>query len=84
MAPLFATAMATPLFTWIPVAPLTPVKVIEPLFTTALEVSIVTAGPATVGVIEPAVSMVRWSGWPPAMVEVFTGAVVAVEILVSA
>src|SRR5436190_13410318 len=68
-----------------PVAPLTLLKPIWPLLVTDLPAaSMATAAPAAVGFTEPAVSMVRLSGWPEAAVEVATGVVTAVLIVVSA
>ena len=42
------------------------------------------ANASAVGLTEPVVSMVRLSGWPEAAVEVATGAVSAVVMVVSA
>src|SRR3546814_18429149 len=67
-----------------PVAPSTLVNSIVPSLTTLLLLSSVTAGPATVGLIDPAEVILISSGAPDLIVEVRTGAVVAVAIVVSA
>src|SRR3546814_9812144 len=67
-----------------PVAPSTLVNSIVPSLTTLLLLSSVTAGPATVGLIDPAEVILISSGAPDLIVEVRTGAVVAVVIVVSA
>ncbi len=85
MTPVLPTLPVRPPSARIPVALFTPVKAIVPRLLTLLLLSSVTAAPAVVGFTEPAVSIVRSSGPPAAVaVDVLTGAVTAVAILVSA
>src|SRR5690606_24626916 len=67
-----------------PVAPSTLLNSIVPSLTTLWLLSIVTAGPATVGLIDPVEVILTSSGAPALIVDVRTGAVVAVVIVVSA